>query len=106
MRIYNVTMDDLGATANTGRKMVLDFLVENEYITFEEHEYLSLNYAIIVKAPNYFSKLWKKVKGIKKEIPGQEIYMIVKQETLDKDLIKSTPEKNTPIKLVSKKTEE
>ena len=55
--IYNATMEELGGVANQGRRMTLGFLFENDYITFEQYEYLVLNYAIIAKPPSYFSTL-------------------------------------------------
>jgi hypothetical protein len=87
--IYTLGTEDLEALLNQAIGVKLHFLVEKGYITKDQYNNLTTNYAMILKRPSFFSKAWEILKG-KDERPCM---IIVKQQNLRADEDKEPKEK-------------
>lgn len=89
IQTYNFVTEELEEQATVIKNMVLQFLYDRGTIDKTICEDLSLNYAIIIKKPSFFTKLWKK----KTEDTLQ--YILVKQCSIknknSKDKKESSP---------------
>jgi hypothetical protein len=60
IQTYNLITEELEEQATEIKNMVLQFLYDRGIIDKPICEDLALNYAIIIKKPSFFTKLWKK----------------------------------------------
>ena len=92
MYTYNLTNEDLESEATGIKDMVVFYLHKNGHITDEVCEDMRLNYAIIVRKPSFFSKLWKSIINKNDNVIQ---YILVKQVSM----AKPTKEKDTKNKV-------
>jgi len=75
--VYEFTLEEYEQEINTGKQLILNKLFKDGILSAADYENYSLNYAIIIKRPSFFSQLWKQIyKKDKKQ------YLIVKQDSL------------------------
>jgi len=79
---YNLTVEELEETLTDSKNVYVEYLVNNDHITKDQAVWLSQNTAILVRKPNFFSRLWNKY------IPGADknrCMVVVEQKSLTKD---------------------
>ena len=58
--MYELSVDMLESQVTIGKNIILDRLYKDGVITAEEYKHYSMNYAIVLRKPSFFSMLWKK----------------------------------------------
>jgi hypothetical protein len=56
--MFTFTKDELEDKLSVVMKMTVEFLYDQKVISKEDYEEFHINYAIILKKPNFFSKIW------------------------------------------------
>jgi hypothetical protein len=77
-----MTTEEFEANLTQAKNVLIEYLVDSNYIKSEDAEYLLLNTAILLKKPIFFSSLWKTY--FKKEDINTLHYVIVEQKSLKK----------------------
>jgi len=72
--VYSLTEDELEVEVNSAKNLILSILFNDNVITAEQYKHYRVNYAIIIKKPSFFSRLWKKVRNA-----DDKQYVIVRQ---------------------------
>jgi hypothetical protein len=83
--IYTYGHDDMEENLQIGKAVLLSGLFEEKHISKEVYLDYMKNYALIVKKPSFFNKLWEKLTR-KGEKEGHRI-ILVKQFSLKDDQI-------------------
>jgi hypothetical protein len=75
MELNNLIAQNLEREYNRAKSILLYFLEQEGILSSKQLEYYVKNYAIIVKEPGFFSKLWSSKAG------GRQL-IVVKQQTI------------------------
>ena len=78
MKLYSFTTEALEEQIGATNNLLLNFMVSKRMISQKIYNDLKENYAIIVKKPTFFGRIWEKVLSK----PDAESYIIVKQQSL------------------------
>lgn len=100
---YVYTRDDLEALINQARKNVITWLADNNEIDQETYDEWTTHYAILLREPTFFGKIWKK---LLKDTDTNRLHMIlIRNSSLSPD--DSKPEKGVKLEILPcKKNEE
>ncbi len=105
MDIFRWTTEEFEGNITTAKNVFVTYLYDSKYLTFEQAQDLTLNTAILVKKPTFFSGLWKHFN--KKDHDNLQ-FIVIEQKTISRDPEdgSTSEKKNNLIKLVPKKEKE
>lgn len=100
MKLYSFTTEALEEQTMVIKNLLMNFMLSEKMIDEKLHADLQNNYAIIIRKPTFFGRIWKRFLTD----PDAESYIIVKQQSLqymEKKVIKG--EKDKTLKIVKPK---
>jgi len=77
---FHLMLPDLEGEATKVKNLIINHLHNSNHINQEVYDDFILNYAVLVRRPSFFNRMWKKIMKVKEEENLQ--YVLVKQVSM------------------------